>query len=43
MDVSTVRWCMVHFNTGDGNVNGKPRPDGFADFYKSGMQAFVHC
>ena len=43
MDVSTVRRCMVHFSIGDGNVNGKPCPDGFADFYKSGMQAFVHC
>jgi len=43
VDVSTMRWWVVHFSNGNSDVKEKPFPDGHTDFYEHGMQALVQC
>ena len=42
VDVSTVRWWVVHFISDDSDVKASCVLGSHADIYKRGMQALVH-
>ena len=42
VDVSTVKWWVVHFSSGGSDMRYTHLPNGLADFYEHGMQVHFH-